>query len=93
VGPVSSVATLSMLLPRDPRPAWELARGGFILSTTILIAALLNLAAFDFVAPPGAPVYIGAYAIASPHRVHSDSMIDHRSQTGPWTGVNGFSGT
>lgn len=60
-----SAATLSMLLPRNPRPAWELDRGGFILSTVILIAALLNLAAFDVAARPGGLVYIAAYAIAS----------------------------
>lgn len=60
-----SAATLSMLLPRNPRPAWELDRGGFILSTIILVAALLHLGAFDFGARPGGLVYILAYAIAS----------------------------
>ena len=60
-----SAATFSMLLPRNPRPAWELDRGGFILSTIVLIAALLNIGAFDFGAKPGGLVYIGAYAIAS----------------------------
>jgi hypothetical protein len=60
-----SAATLSMLLPRNPRAAWELDRGGFILSTAILIVALLHLGAFDFGSKPGSLVYIGAYAIAS----------------------------
>jgi hypothetical protein len=60
-----SAATLAMLLPRNPRPAWELDRGGFILSTLILIAAFVNIEAFDFGERPGGLVYIAAYGIAS----------------------------
>jgi hypothetical protein len=60
-----SVATFSMLLPRNPRPAWELDSGGFILSTAILIVALLHLGAYGFGSELGGFVYIGAYAIAS----------------------------
>jgi hypothetical protein len=60
-----SAATLSMLLSRNARPAWELDRGGFVLSTLVLVAALANIGAFDFAARPGGLVYIGAYALAA----------------------------
>jgi hypothetical protein len=60
-----SAATFAMLLPRNPRPAWELDRGGFILSTAILVVALLHVGAFDFGSQPGGLVYVGAYGVAS----------------------------
>jgi hypothetical protein len=60
-----SAASWSMLLARNPRPMWELDRGGFVLSTMILVAAVLHLGAFDFGARAGGAVYIGAYALAS----------------------------
>ena len=60
-----SAATLSMLLSRNPRPAWELDRAGFVISTIILVPAVLNIGAFDFGADPAGLVYVGAYAIAS----------------------------
>lgn len=56
--------TLSLLLARNPRPYFELDRGGFVLVLAISIASLIHVSRFDFAAKPGGLAYLGAYVVA-----------------------------
>ena len=70
------LAALALLLSPWREPAVELARVGIALIVPILVAAAVNIGAFDFAARPGGLLYIGAYVLTLVLAVWSVARFD-----------------